>query len=66
MKEEKIRIKTCVSVFLHELPLLLRSPDGAEKTDMDENMLECWWWSALAIPCSTAGALWQEYVENPI
>ena len=32
-----------------------------------ENMFQCpSWLVSRAIPCSTAGALWQEYVENPI
>ena len=32
----------------------------------EQNIFQWQQWSAEAIPWSAAGALWQEYVENPI
>lgn len=40
---------------------------GLDICSKEENILQSpWLVSSRAIPCSTAGALWQEYVENPI
>ena len=66
MVKAEIRGKSLLTWF-YPMPLYSAAPRALAGGKMfRKNIFQWQQWSAEAIPWSAAGALWQEYVENPI
>ena len=61
----EIRGKSLLTWF-YPMTLYSAAPRALAGKCSEQNIFQWQQWSAEAIPWSAAGALWQEYVENPI